>query len=167
MCASRGDNPNTVKKKKDANYGGLKHKYEVNSFQVRGGSQEEEDDTVPQTRSTQDSLVSTRYKNTLVHSKMKALDVLRGRMIPSLKVGYATASTLADRCDSSKSYHILKERSQVTREQVLLWGSDCMLWGSNQYPIDGITHKRQDQGWIYTLARNSCTASLNVKIETA
>jgi hypothetical protein len=165
---SRGDNPKTVKKNKDANCGGLKHKYELNSFQITGSNQEEEDETTsPQARSTQDALISTRYKNKLLHAKMKACDVLRGIMVPTLKVGYATASTPAKRWDFSKSYHILKEHSQVTREQVLLWGSDCMLWGSNASPIDGITYERQDQDWIYTLARNSCTAGLNVKIETA
>ena len=125
---SRGDDPKTVKKNKDANCGGLKHKYELNSFQITGSNQEEEDETTsPQARSTQDALISTRYKNKLLHAKMKACDVLRGIMVPTLKVGYATASTPAERWDFSKSYHILKEHSQVTREQVLLWGSDCML----------------------------------------
>jgi len=35
-CTPQGDNPNIVKKKKDANCGGLTHKYELNSFQVTG-----------------------------------------------------------------------------------------------------------------------------------
>ena len=87
-------------------------------------------------------------------------------MVPSSKVRYSTASTPAKRWDFSKSYHILKEHSQVTKEQVLLWGSDCMLWGSNASPTDGITYKHQNQDWIYTLARNLCTAGLNIKIET-
>jgi hypothetical protein len=40
-CMLQGYNPMTVKKHKDAHCGGLKHKYELNSFQVTGNSQEE------------------------------------------------------------------------------------------------------------------------------
>ena len=42
-----------------------------------------------------------------------------------------------------------------------------MPWGSNASPIDGITYGHQYHDWIYTLFSNSCTAVLNVKIETA
>ena len=162
---SRGDDPKTVKKNKDANCVGLKHKYELNSFQITGSNQEEEDDTsTPQARSTQDALISTRYKNKLLHAKMKACDLLPGIMVPTLLD--PDAPTPAGRWDFSKKFHVLKEHSQITKKQIVLWGSDCMCWGSNDSPIDGVTYERQDQDWIYTLARNSCSSGLNMKVET-
>ena len=72
----RGDDTKTVKKNKDVNYGGLKHKYDLNSFQVTGSSQEEEDDTSPLARSTQDALIFTLYKNKLLYTNMKVCNVL-------------------------------------------------------------------------------------------
>ena len=53
----------------------------------------------------------------------------------------------------------------MTKEQVLLWGEDCMLWGSRDSQIAGVTYERQDQEWICTMAKNSCSVGFNIKID--
>ena len=40
-----------------------------------------------------------------------------------------------------------------------------MLWGTNASPISGVTHERQDPEWISTMAKNSCSVGLNIKID--
>ena len=94
---------------------------------------------------------------------MKACDVLAGIMIPTLLD--PAGATPTDRWDFSKRYHVLTEHSQITKEQVLLWGEDCMLWGSNASPIADVTYERQDQDLIHTRASNSCSPGLNVKVK--
>ena len=92
---------------------------------------------------------------------MKACDVLRGIMVPTLKVGYATAFTPAERWDFSKSYHILKEHSQVTREQVLLWGSDCISFLSvilSEIRVYQVFPFHSDAGRHFLLVRPMCLA---------
>ena len=65
---------------------GLKHKYELNLFQIKGSSQEEEDeDSTPEARMIQFALISARYNNKLLHAKMNVCDVLRGVVVPNLK----------------------------------------------------------------------------------
>ena len=81
---SRGDDAKTIKKNKDACCVGLKQKYELNSFQFTGSNQEDEDDTSPAARSTQDTLLSMSYKNGLMYSALKACDALNGVLVPRL-----------------------------------------------------------------------------------
>ena len=57
---------------------GLKQKYELNSFQFTGSNQGNEDDASPAARSTQDAIISMSYKNSLMHSTLKACDALNG-----------------------------------------------------------------------------------------
>ena len=96
---SRGDDAKTIKKNKDACCVGLKHKYELNSFQVTGSNQEDEDESSPTARSTQDALISTSYKNGLLHSALKACDTLNGVLVPELRD--MNGATPADRWNFS------------------------------------------------------------------
>ena len=63
---------------------GLKYKYELNLFQTTGSNQEDKDDTSPTIRSTQYVLISTSYKNSLMHLALKACDALNGVLVPTL-----------------------------------------------------------------------------------
>ena len=109
---SRGDDSETIKKNKDACCVGLKYKYEPNSFQITGSNQEDEDDTSPIAKSTQDTLIYMSYKNDQLHTKMKACDVLAGVMVPTLLD--PAGATPADRWKFSKRYQVLTEHSQIT-----------------------------------------------------
>ena len=75
---------------------GHKHKYELNSFQVTGSNQEDKDNLSSTTRSTQDALINTSYKNSLLHSSLKACDTLNGVLVPELLT--VNGTTLADQC---------------------------------------------------------------------
>ena len=97
---------------------GLKQKYELNSFQFTGSNQEDEDGASLVVRSTQDALISTSYKNSLMHSALKACDALNGVLVPRLL--NANGATPADRWNFLVRHHVLLEHSKVTKEQVLL-----------------------------------------------
>ena len=115
---SRGDGAKITKKNKDACCVGLKHKYELNLFQVTCSNQEDEDDTSPAARSTQDALISTSYKNSLMHSTLKACNTLNGVLVPKLL--NVNGTTPANRWGFTKWHHVLLEHSKFTKEQVLL-----------------------------------------------
>ena len=107
---SRGNDSKTIKKNKDTCCVGLKYKYKPECFQITGSNQEDEDETSPITKSTQDALISTSYKYDQLHAKMKACDVLAGIMVPTLLD--PAGATPADRWDFSKRYHVLTKHSQ-------------------------------------------------------
>jgi hypothetical protein len=91
------------------------------------------------------------------------LCALNGILIPILKD--ATGATRVNRWDFGAQYHVLLEHSNITEEQVLLWGEDCMLWCTNTLPISGVTYKRQDHEQILSTANISCSIGLNIKID--
>ena len=72
--------------------------------------------------------------------------------------------TPADWWDFDKRYNYLLEHSKVSQEQVVLLGEDCMGLGEHPLPIPKITYERQDQECILTLAQNSCSPGLHMKI---
>ena len=84
-CTSQGEDPKTIKKKKDTNFSGMKYKYQLNSFQVTGSNQEDKDDDASPTATwTQNVLISTIFKNKKMVAKMKSFDLLEGVMVTVL-----------------------------------------------------------------------------------
>ena len=74
---SRSEEPKNIKKNKDTRCAGLKYKYQINYFQVKGINQEDEDDDAsPTAKLTQDALISTGFKNEKMVAKMKAFYLL-------------------------------------------------------------------------------------------
>ena len=112
--SSRGDDAKTIKKNKDANCKGPKTKYGLNSIQVTGSNQDNDDvDSSPAAQSTQDALISKSYKNSQAVTRMKALDLHDSCIVPILRNSKGTSPV--DCWDFSERYHVLTNHSKITK----------------------------------------------------
>ena len=83
------------------------------------------------------------FKNEQMVAKMKEFDLLEGVMVTVLVD--PDAYNPADWWDFDRKYNVFLEHSNVSQEQVELWGKDCMRWGAHPSPIPNINYERQDQ----------------------
>ena len=65
-----------------------------------------------------------------------------------------------ERWDFTKRRHLLDHYGSITEQEIKLWCDDC-LRGSKPALRE---YEQQDQEWLLTLARNSITTDLNVKV---
>ena len=65
--------------------------------------------------------------------------MLNGVMVPILMDPNGT--TPPGCWDFSTRYNVLTEHIKITEQQVLLWGVDCMCWGTDASPITNITYE--------------------------
>ena len=87
--------------------------------------------------------------------RIKAFDLMNACLIPTFKD--ETGATPADCWDFTNRRHLLDHYGSITLPEIKQWGDDCVRWGITGFEV-------QDQEWLLSLARNSSTTDLQVKV---
>ena len=154
--SERGADSKAINKTKDRATKGLELKFGLPYYYVSGKYGEDEDDGHTMATSTHDAIINVSYRCEEMKMIIKSFDLTNACLIPDCV--NANGATPADRWGFSNRRHVLDHYGSITEADVKLWCEDCLCWPVSEY-------EKQDQNWLLTLARNSCTTELKVKIE--